>query len=64
MRAERYPICYGKGTISDKYSTNAEQKCHGCNGKGWILVPDEPLYYPYYYPYYPYCPETPYIIYC
>jgi len=52
--AERCPICYGKGTIPDKYNTNTEHKCHGCDGKGWVSVADEPYYpYPSYYPYVP-----------
>lgn len=41
MHAERCPICLGEGKIPDAY--NAELvKCHGCGGKGWVEVKDDP----------------------
>ncbi len=45
--AQICPVCLGKGILpADKYSTAAEEKCHGCNGRGWVEVSDEPAYYP------------------
>ena len=40
MKAQICPVCRGSGKYKD--SKNVEQICHGCNGKGWILVPDNP----------------------
>jgi len=53
MHAELCPVCKGSGKYHNK-------ECHGCNGKGWILVPEvrtEP-----WYPYYPTYPTSPYPI--
>lgn len=36
--AQRCPVCNGFGTL--KYG---EKVCNGCEGKGYILVPAEPL---------------------
>ena len=43
--AEVCPICGGKGTVKEDtnpYSTACptERICHGCGGRGWILIPD------------------------
>jgi len=50
--AEKCPVCGGKGEIDDPiddssfYPTHASKKtCHGCGGKGWVVVPDERHYY-------------------
>jgi len=34
--AEVCPACNGFGTVG-----YAKKECHGCDGKGWIVVPDE-----------------------
>ena len=36
MHAEKCPVCYGNGSIKKDNSP-----CHGCSGKGWILVPND-----------------------
>jgi len=33
--AEKCPLCKGAGTVKEK-------TCHGCNGKGWVTVAEEP----------------------
>jgi len=33
MHAEKCPVCGGSGKIEDN-------KCHGCNGLGWVEVHD------------------------
>jgi len=38
VHSEICPICWGKGYIENYYGTR--KRCHGCSGKGWILVPD------------------------
>lgn len=46
--AEKCPVCNGTGLIGESYpnygsSTGGfytQKTCHGCHGKGWILVPD------------------------
>jgi len=45
MKAVLCPVCQGTG----KY---LEKTCHGCNGKGWIIIPGSNFpYYPEPYPY-------------
>lgn len=49
--AEKCPVCNGSGKVeeiipynygSSSLSTPINIKtCHGCNGSGWITVPDE-----------------------
>lgn len=34
MKAELCPVCLGSG----KYKLGT---CHGCNGKGWIVIPED-----------------------
>lgn len=48
MKAVLCPVCNGTGKYNPGYLENT---CHGCGGKGWVEVKDEPAYYPY-YPYY------------
>ena len=41
--AERCPICYGSGKVSDpdygKFTGAQPTKtCHGCGGSGWVTV--------------------------
>lgn len=44
--AEKCPICYGKGRITESEKTGFNSdgidlvKCHGCNGCGWVTVRD------------------------
>lgn len=40
--AEECPVCRGRGTIKENYTTTAPLgiTCHGCNGRGWIVIPD------------------------
>ena len=47
MKAVICPVCKGEGTLSKKlkgWTTNNNAKkpeiCHGCNGKGWVMVPE------------------------
>jgi len=49
--AEICPICNGKGVIEEEDSTGKKitRICHGCVGKGWIEVRDDPCYSPYPY---------------
>lgn len=49
MHAEKCPICDGKGrTVIENTATTGgitippTEPCHGCNGKGWVEVSDEP----------------------
>lgn len=49
MKAVICPVCLGKGVVDEK-------KCRGCDGKGWVSVPDE-HYYPFYPP--PWHPSPP-----
>lgn len=39
-RAQICPVCGGEGKYKGK-------PCHGCGGKGWILVPGGRLPYPF-----------------
>lgn len=40
------PVCNGRGTIKDDNGvTTLEKKCHGCYGRGWVTVPEEPVTY-------------------
>ena len=44
--AEVCPVCMGKGKVpaKDDFTTSAWEKiCHGCLGKGWVVVPDPEL---------------------
>lgn len=46
--SEKCPVCNGTGLVGESYpnygsSTGGfytQKTCHGCHGKGWILVPD------------------------
>ncbi len=45
MKADRCPVCYGKGKMPYDGSSSGSigtmmQACHGCNGKGWVTVPE------------------------
>lgn len=44
--AEVCPICSGRGTVKENTFENSitdtETICHGCGGKGWVTVQDEP----------------------
>ena len=45
MKAQTCPVCDGAGVrvgISDGTQTVIpETDCHGCDGKGWVAVPEE-----------------------
>ena len=49
MHAELCPICEGKGKVTiDDYGNivtlgKLGGKCHGCDGRGWVPVPDNPI---------------------
>jgi len=41
--AEKCPVCHGEGTLEQtaSFTTDCSRKtCHGCNGKGWIVIHD------------------------
>ena len=38
--SEICPVCRSKGKI-ENVDSKFEVNCHGCNGQGWISVPDE-----------------------
>ena len=49
--SESCPICYGNGILryidgveirGIKLNGESEKQCHGCSGRGWIEVADEP----------------------
>jgi len=43
MKAQLCPVCLGKGKIKNTtpgWFYGKEQTCHGCDGKGWVAVPD------------------------
>ena len=57
--AQLCPVCNGSGTIAippPKDSTSniwGSKTCHGCGGKGWIVVEQPTMYYterPWAYP--------------
>jgi len=61
MKAVLCPVCNGTGV----YSKDRWDMCHGCGGKGWVEVREEPItyiYYPSYVPEYPpyYTPDPNY----
>ena len=68
MKAVLCPVCNGTGRYlvpSHLTPANTEQICHGCGGKGWVEVREEPItyiYYPSYVPEYPpyYTPDPNY----
>ena len=43
MKSELCPVCKGEGYIWKDYGGQTKRvydKCHGCDGKGWILIPE------------------------
>lgn len=50
MKAEICPVCKGIGKYVEylNYYINTapytEKTCHGCNGRGWVSVPEEVKY--------------------
>ena len=53
MKAQKCPVCNGTGkykellfndTLATTSNPYIERLCHGCNGKGWIVVPEEAKY--------------------
>lgn len=63
-KAVTCPVCFGTGKITKTTAGTAggtfEVDCHGCGGKGWVEVADDPMpYFPPYIP--PYDPYSPYI---
>jgi DnaJ-class molecular chaperone len=57
--AEKCPICYGTGQTPKPSSwVNVQQwqsQCHGCGGKGWVIVGEED----YVTTFYPLTPTQP-----
>ena len=45
MKAVTCPICNGTGQrmIKGQPSLNQSDKCHGCDGRGWVEVGGEPM---------------------
>jgi DnaJ-class molecular chaperone len=45
--AELCPVCEGAGNIPhnfiayDYHFTSFTKPCHGCGGRGWVVVPDD-----------------------
>lgn len=59
---EKCPVCGGSGKLpADSTVTTIprEKQCHGCDGRGWIVIGADPGFIPH--PFYPY---TTYTIYC
>jgi len=42
--AEKCPVCGGSGQMPKGHTMTgvAYKPCHGCKGKGWVSVPDQP----------------------
>lgn len=50
------PVCGGTGKYTDTYEVSTESEegtgipqyrtriCHGCGGKGWVTIEDNPVY--------------------
>ena len=37
--AVKCPVCYGTGKVADNSTTTGPYRvCHGCGGKGWVIV--------------------------
>lgn len=52
MKAVLCPVCNGGGTIPTSGTAVAPEKtCHGCDGKGWVTVPEDPKENIYLIPY-------------
>jgi DnaJ-class molecular chaperone len=45
--AEICPVCQGKGKILENFPSDTairEVVCHGCNGRGWVVVDNNITY--------------------
>ena len=46
MHSEECPVCHGSGKYIDQFASpeismeKRTRPCHGCAGKGWIMVAD------------------------
>ena len=59
-KAEICPVCEGRGNSVVSEREPPMQKCHGCDGKGWVEVSGLPdMGYPW-FPVYPWWPEPQY----
>lgn len=43
-KADLCPICKGTGQVTvhtnyGTYTSQYERTCHGCGGKGWVVIP-------------------------
>jgi len=58
MRAVICPVCGGTGKLPYQLdnSTEPSRSCHGCSGRGWILIEEWPQDQPW-LPFYPYLPR-------
>jgi DnaJ-class molecular chaperone len=46
MKAQLCPVCNGGGKYTpllppSSNATPAPETCHGCHGKGWVVVPED-----------------------
>lgn len=49
MKAQLCPVCQGEGKLYDCSDTTDDSgnwhTCHGCDGKGWISLPEDYICY-------------------
>lgn len=43
MKAVICPVCKGTGQVFGQLTPTVPQKCHGCDGKGWVEVQEDPV---------------------
>ena len=69
MHSEKCPVCNGNGLVPHGFynqtsgdwsaASTEPEKCHGCEGKGWITVGEAVDVRPMPYPTSPYVPYPP-----
>jgi hypothetical protein len=42
MKAVLCPVCLGKGELPTGHTAPSFKRCHGCKGKGYVVVPEDP----------------------
>jgi len=63
--AEKCPVCDGTGKVQDNGPSGTSidfKTCHGCGGKGFVVVADEKEFVPFLV-LYPVYPQPNYVIY-
>ena len=40
MHPEICPLCQGNGHLDEPHLPGGRRECHGCEGLGWVAVPD------------------------